>query len=202
MFSGIIEKTGVIIKKEKKRSGIRLTIESEPWPDSLELGESISVSGICLTVIEIHDDSFSVDVVPETLRDTTAGKWKKGSRVNLERSLRAMDRLGGHFVSGHVDGVGKIRRKTVRGGNLLLAIAIPPSIIRYFVPKGSIAVDGISLTIQKLNPDSVEAAIIPETIRATTIGSKKRGDPVNLEIDMMAKGVYHFLENWKAGHKK
>ena len=194
MFSGIIEKIGTVVQKKKKRSGVRLWVQTEPWPDQLDLGESISTSGVCLTVVEVNDDVFSVDVVPETLRDTTIQHWKVGTQVNLERSLRAMDRLGGHLVSGHVDGVGKIKRKIKRGGSCRLAVGIPPSIIRYFVPKGSIAIDGISLTIQKLNSDSVEVAIIPETVRATTIGSKKVGDFVNLEIDMMAKEVYHFVE--------
>lgn len=199
MFSGIIEKIGTISEIKKRPGGIQISIESEPWTDSLKLGESISVNGICLTVVRMGGGVFSVDLVPETLRDTTARTWKVKSEVNLERSLRAMDRLGGHFVSGHVDGVGKVKKRVRRGGNYQITIGIPHSIIRYVVPKGSIAVDGISLTIQKLNRDSVEVALIPETIRATTIGSKKTGDPVNLEIDMMAKGVYHFLENWQSG---
>jgi len=198
MFSGIVEKIGTVVQKKKTRSGIQLSIQTLPWPDSLELGESISIDGVCLTVVRADGNVFSVDVVPETLRDTTARFWKSKGKLNLERSLRAMDRLGGHFVSGHVDGIGKIKRKISRGGSYYLTIRIPPSIIRYFLPKGSITIDGISLTIQKLSHDSLEVAIIPETVRATTIGAKKVGDLVNLEIDMMAKGVYHFLEKWKA----
>ncbi len=187
MFSGIVEKVGTVVHvKQEKRSRV-LGIKAGAWKGGLSCGESICVNGVCLTVRRSQGGVFVADVVPETLRSTTIGSWKSGERVNLERSLRLGDRLGGHFVFGHVDGVGKIENKKIGRGGLRLKIKAPAAIIRYLVSKGSIAVDGISLTVQKVFSSGFEVAIIPHTAKQTVIGDKTVGELVNLEADMLAK---------------
>ena len=187
MFTGIIQKIGVVSSVRNREQTKTLEIRFTPWADKIKTGESIAVEGVCLTVKRIGQKSFTADAISTTLKATTLRHLKTGSRVNLERSLKWGERLGGHYVSGHVDQVGKILDTRKSGQSNILKIKAPQSIGKYLIPKGSIAVDGISLTIQKLIPGGFETAIIPHTTRKTTIGLKKAGDFVNLEADRMVK---------------
>ncbi len=161
--------------------------------ENIALGDSISVSGACLTVAAINNDSFIVQASPETLDRTTLGQLRPGDAVNLERAMRADGRFGGHFVLGHVDGVGRVDSVQKQGDFSLWRFQAPPEVIRYVVPKGSIAVDGISLTVVEPAGDTFGVAVIPTTISQTTLASKRPGDRVNLEADIIAKHIYHFV---------
>ena len=194
MFTGIIERIGIVASIRSGKQTKSFQIRFIPWSDSLRTGESISVEGVCLTAKQVSRNSFSVDAVKATLQATTLGNLKVGSKVNLERSLKWGERMGGHYVSGHVDDVGKIIARKKEGKSETLKIKVPRAVWKFLVNKGSIAVDGISLTIQKLRSPSFEVAIIPYTNRRTTIGLKKAGDLVNLEADMMIK---KFLQHSK-----
>ncbi len=194
MFTGIIQKIGRVINLEKKSGNLELSIQvRKPWPNRFKIGESIAVDGVCLTVVRSARNSFFVQAVPETLSLTALNHLSAGSSVNLERSLKLNDFIGGHFVFGHVDTTGKIIRKLKRGKSHLMKITVPPAVRRYLILKGSIAIDGISFTIQKLYSNSFEVAIVPHTADCTTIRGKKVGDAVNLEADMMAKKIYEYL---------
>ena len=193
MFTGIIQKIGIVSEIQKRNGVLKLTLEVSPWRNPLAVGESVDVDGVCLTVVRSKGKAFSAEVVPETLRATTLGNLLLGREVNLERSLKLGDSLGGHFVFGHVDGKGKIIRKTKRGKDYCLAIAVPKSLRVYLISKGSVAVDGISLTVQKVLPGGFETAVIPHTADHTTLGAKRIGDPVNLETDVMVKHIYEYL---------
>lgn len=191
MFTGIIQKMGTISKVQKLKSGLKVTVSVlKPWTDPISVGESIAVDGVCLTVVHKTSKAFDVEIVPETLRQTTLNQSQVGSKVNLERSLQLRDRLGGHFVMGHVDARGKILEKKKRGKNYFLIIQVPKSLSFYLIPKGSIALDGISLTIQSLHRNRIGIAIVPHTAKETTLGQKKAGSHVNLEIDLVAKYLY------------
>lgn len=187
MFSGIVEAVGEIQRTEKGASGLRLSIGA-PFGD-LALGESVCVSGACLTVVETASGAFAVDVSPETLRRSKLGRVGPGDSVNLERSLRLGDRLSGHLVFGHVDGVGSVLSITPEDGSALYELEAPEAISRYLVEKGSIAVDGVSLTVFDCRNRSFSVAVIPHTAQATTLGRLRPGDPVNLESDMIARYV-------------
>jgi riboflavin synthase len=180
MFTGIVRERGRVVSFGDGR----LLVESrlEPAP---ERGDSVSVDGVCLTVVEQDDGRLAFDVVPETLARAKAF----GAEVNLEPALRAGDALGGHYVQGHVDGVGRVRA----AGDGRLAIEAPPAVLRYCVEKGSVTVDGVSLTIAALGEESFEVALVPHTLAATTLGSLEPGDPVNLEADVLAKYVERLL---------
>ncbi len=196
MFSGIIERQGKLIRKERQGKHIALTFETQGWEKPLKRGESISVNGVCLTVIRSSTkNQFKVQAVPETLAQTTIGDLCLKETVNLERSLKWGERIGGHFVLGHIDGVGRILRKISHGKSFALQIDAPPRVMENIVPKGSIAVDGASLTIQKISGRSITVAIIPHTAKRTTIGSKNRGDFVNLEADVIAKHLTVLIQN-------
>ncbi len=173
--------------------GKRLTIESEFFLDQTKIGDSIAVSGACLTAVIIQGKKFEVDVSPETLDKTTLGTAKTGDRVNLERALRLSDRIDGHLVSGHIDGTGKIIHKKTVGNVQIVTVGVPESLSDYMIEKGSVAVDGISLTINKCDPQTFEVSIIPLTSILTTIGFKKIGDNVNIETDMIGKYVERFI---------
>lgn len=193
MFTGIIEGIGEVKRVHRARQDMRLSIlPLFPMSDS-RVGESISVDGVCLTVTDIKDGAFSVDVSAETMSRTTMNRLRTGSKVNLERSLRFTDRLGGHLVSGHVDGVGKILKKEPRERSWFLRIGIDRRLSKYTIEKGSIAVDGISLTINVCESNYFEVNIIPETGRKTTLLDRKVGDPVNIETDMIGKFVEKFV---------
>ena len=185
MFTGIVRELGSIEGLEETAHGVRLRIGAPETAAGAAVGDSVAVSGVCLTVTETSDGLLSFDAVPETLRRSTLGRLAEGSPVNLEPALQAGDSVGGHFVQGHVDGVGRIRRLTEEG----LEIEAPPEVLRYCVEKGSIAVEGVSLTIADLKEDAFSVALVPHTKAVTTLGRVSTGDEVNLEVDMLAKYV-------------
>lgn len=197
MFSGIIQRQGKLIRKVCERKQTTLTFEAqEEWDKPLRRGESIAVNGVCLTVTSIPKKTqFTVQAVPQTLAQTTLRDLSLRHIVNLERSLKWGERIGGHFVLGHVDGVGRIVRRYSHGKSLVLEIEMPPSVSQLLVPKGSIAVDGISLTIQKLSGRTITIAVIPHTLKMTTLGRKKRGDRVNVEADVIAKHLAQMVRS-------
>ncbi|MDP2645814.1 MAG: riboflavin synthase [Desulfobacterales bacterium] len=199
MFTGIIEGIGSITAIKPAGQGMRLGIKSDFTLDRTALGDSIAVNGACLTVVTLEAKHFEVDVSPETLARTTFGRAKIGSRVNLERALRLSDRLDGHLVSGHIDGTGTIRSRKVQGNAVIFTVQAPGSILDYMIPKGSVALDGISLTVNICRQDSFEVSIIPHTSRVTTIQEKKNGDPVNIETDMLGKYVARFISRKPEG---
>lgn len=187
MFSGIIDAVGEIRRTEHANGGLELSIGS-PFSD-LTLGESVCVSGICLTVVSFMADHFEVDVSAETLRCSKLGRLAVGSQVNLERSLRLGDRLSGHLVFGHVDGVGVLRGIRPEGDSAVYEFEAPDPVARYLVEKGSVAVDGISLTVFACRAGRFDVAVIPHTAEITTLGTLRAGDEINLEADMIAKYV-------------
>ena len=195
MFSGIVEEMGVVKSLVPGLAGVRLSILAGTVLKDLQLGESVSVSGACLTAAEVGETDFSVDVSVETLDVTTLGALAAGAAVNLERALKLNDRLGGHLVTGHVDGTGILRERTQAGNTLLLTLEVPEFILRYCIPKGSITVDGVSLTMNGVSENGVSVAIIPHTAKVTTLGIKQPGDVVNLESDLIGKYVERLLQH-------
>jgi len=187
MFTGLIEEVGTIASVGRHGSMIDITIEASSVLDGIKIGDSIAVSGPCLTVVALGDSSFTVQAVEETLRRTTLETLRKGIPVNLERSLRLGDRLGGHLVQGHVDGTGKIVARKGTSGNIVLGIAPETALERYIVEKGPIAVDGISLTVAYAKRGEFEVSVIPHTLEMTTLKQARMGDTVNLETDIIAK---------------
>jgi riboflavin synthase len=194
MFTGLIEEMGVVKSAMKTGSGHTLMILAKTVLEGLCVGDSITVNGTCLTVVSFDAMLFQVDVSPETGRITTLGRVKAGEPVNLERAMRLNDRLGGHLVTGHVDGVGTIRSRVQDGDALQIVFEAPGNILRYCVPKGSITVDGISLTINEVDAKGFRVAIIPHTGNVTTLGLKQAGDAVNLETDLIGKYVDRLLQ--------
>lgn len=194
MFCGIVEEMGAIQAIDKGLMGAKFSILASLILEDLKVGDSISVSGACLTASQVGDMGFSVDVSTETLNCTTLGAIPVGTPVNLERAMKLNARMGGHLVSGHVDGVGILRGREQDGNAIQLTVEVPEEIIRYCVPKGSITVDGISLTINAVSDRSVSLAIIPHTAKVTTMGLKQIGDAVNLESDMIGKYVERLLQ--------
>ncbi len=189
MFTGIIEDLGTVSQIERAATGARLTITA-PWDLSHDkIGDSIAVNGICLTVTDKTPQNFSVDVSAESISRTNFDKMKTGDRVNLERALRLSDRLGGHLVLGHVDGVGTVKRRTRKGNSAIFEISAPKELERYLVEKGSIAIDGISLTINTCQASDFSVNIIPHTLEVTTLGDRQTGSNVNLETDILGKYV-------------
>jgi len=193
MFTGLIQGLGKVKQISRIREDMRLTIVPLFDMSDCQIGESISVEGACFTVTEIKDKAFTVDISGETLSRTTIGRLKPGDEVNLERALRLKDRLGGHLVTGHVDGMGKIIKMESKQRSWLLRIGIDEALARYTVEKGSIAVDGISLTINRCQDTYFEVNIIPQTAQETTILRKKVGDLVNIETDLIGKYVEKFF---------
>ncbi|MCY3759912.1 MAG: riboflavin synthase [Gemmatimonadetes bacterium] len=194
MFTGLIEEVGTVRSVERQTAFQRLEIASNLPIDGTAVGDSISVNGACQTVVGRADDSFRVESVEETLRRTNLGSLDPGDAVNLERSMRADGRLGGHVVLGHVDGVGSLRRFDRDGENRILEIEMPVELRRFVAGKGSVAVDGISLTVVEVSETSFTAAIIPHTLRNTNLSERRAGDAVNLEIDVLARYVARLLE--------
>lgn len=195
MFSGIVEEMGVVKSFDRNLGGARLSIFAEATLEDLNLGESVSVSGVCLTAAEIHDRDFVVDVSTETLQVTNLGSLIAGATVNLERAMRMNERIGGHLVSGHVDGVGILRERMQDGNSFILTFEIPESILRYCIQKGSITIDGVSLTINHVSEKGLSVAIIPHTANVTTLGMKQPGDSVNVESDLIGKYVERLMQN-------
>lgn len=193
MFTGIIEGLGTIAAVRSAGQSRRLAIEADFVLDQTEIGDSICVSGACLTAVKIGGRNFEVDVSPETLHRTTLVDARVGQRVNLERAMRLSDRIDGHLVSGHIDGVGIIRRRETVGNASVVTIEADASLVHYMIAKGSVAVDGISLTLNNCEADAFSVSIIPHTAALTTIGLKNRGDAVNIETDMIGKYVERFV---------
>jgi riboflavin synthase len=205
MFTGIIEHVGRIVSLEKGPDSARLRVDAGPLAASLAVSASIAVNGCCLTVVELAGDTFASDLSAETLRRTSLGEIKPGTQVNLERPLTAGKELGGHFVQGHVDGVGRVTHLTSQGPNWWLGVRVPDGMERYVAMKGSIAIDGISLTVARVDGGArrqggetiVEAAIIPFTYSHTNLQSLAPGDAVNLEADILAKYIERLLDSRK-----
>lgn len=195
MFTGIIEGLGTVISLTRAAGGLRMGIEADFSVDKIKIGDSIAVSGACLTLVHFQDNNFEVDVAPETLVKTTLGQAKRGDKVNLERALRLGDRLDGHMVTGHVDGVGVVKVKRPLANAMLFAFGVPEALLRYIVQKGSVAVDGISLTVNACKRGAFDVSIIPHTAKMTTMGFKKVGDSVNIETDIIGKYVERFTRH-------
>lgn len=194
MFTGIVEEMGAITSIEKTLAGTRLTILASAVMGDLKIGDSVSVNGTCLTVVTKGERSFVVEVSPETLSVTTLGVLTGGAPVNLERAMRLNERIGGHLVAGHVDGVGTIRSRHQEGNAICFTIEAPSDILRYCVTKGSITIDGVSLTINEVADHSFSIAIIPHTAKVTILGLKQVNDTVNLESDLIGKYVERLLQ--------
>jgi len=195
MFTGLISDIGVVERIAAQAGGARLTVRPRALPvDELALGESVANSGVCLTVVERGGGLVSFDAVPETLSRTTIGRWRPGTRVNLERALRLSDRLGGHIVAGHVDAVGELVSRAAEGQGARLRFTLPAAIAPLVAEKGSIAIDGISLTVATAGRDHFEVALIPETLARTTLGEARPGSIVNLEADVVARHVARLRE--------
>jgi len=195
MFTGIVEGTGTVagLAAAADGSGARLEV-SAPWlAGRLEVGESVAVNGCCVTVAAATAAGFAADLVAETLRRTALGRLEPGARVNLERPLALGGRLGGHLVQGHVDGVAEVLERTPVGDGEEVRVALPPELERYVVEKGSVAVDGVSLTVAGVGPGWFSVALVPHTLAATTLGGRRPGDLVQLEVDILAKYVERLL---------
>jgi riboflavin synthase len=194
MFTGIIEELGRVAAIEPQGDAMRLTIEGPLVVSDVHRGDSISVSGTCLTAIEFDKQSFTADVMQETLDKTALGSLKVGDAVNLERAMTAATRFGGHVVQGHVDGVGEIISREKSEHWEWLRVRIPIELMKYIVLKGSITIDGVSLTVNEVGADHIGLSLIPETLALTTLGHKSVGDKVNVEADVMAKHIERLLE--------
>jgi riboflavin synthase len=203
VFTGIVEEVGTVVVREDQRAGgqvtaARLQIRARTVLEDVALGDSIAVNGVCLTVTGVDQDVWSTDVMAETLRRSSLGKADAGASVNLERAVTPHTRLGGHLMQGHVDGVGTLVSRDPSEHWEVVRIALPPALARYVVEKGSIAVDGVSLTVSAVSPADLpepwfEVSLIPTTLRETTLGARTPGDPVNLEVDVIAKYVERLL---------
>lgn len=194
MFTGIIEHLGSVDSLELHPEGGRLTIHAPTVAARLAVANSIAVDGCCLTVVALNGERFSADLSMETIRKTSVGEWKPGTRVNLEQPMTAGKEFGGHFVLGHVDAAGRVTRLDPEGQNWWYGVEVPESFAKYIVPQGSIAIDGVSLTVARWNGRVAEIAIIPFTYEHTNIQGKKLGDAVNLEGDVLGKYVERYLE--------
>ncbi|MEN9956013.1 MAG: hypothetical protein RLY34_820 [Actinomycetota bacterium] len=194
MFTGIVEELGKVKAIEVLPDALRITIEGPTVVSDVSRGDSISVSGACLTAVEHDATSFTADVMQETLRLTSLDGIKVGDPVNLERAMTAATRFGGHVVLGHVDGVGEVVSRAPSENWEWVRVSIPKDLMKYVVLKGSITIDGISLTVNELGEDWIGLSLIPETLAVTTLGSKKPGDKVNVEVDVMAKHIERLIE--------
>ena len=199
MFTGIVTDVGEVLSVEERAEGLRqLTIACGYDPASIAIGASISCGGVCMTAVATSARSgggtFSVDAAAETLRLTTVGRWQKGTRVNLERSLKMGDELGGHLVSGHVDGLAELIARENMTHMARLTLRVPKPLARFIAQKGSVALDGVSLTVNEVTDDTFSVLIIPHTLSTTTFGALKQGDQINLEIDVMARYAARLME--------
>lgn len=201
MFTGLVEGTGTISSLQPEGdAAVRLAIEvPELMAGEGTLGESVAINGCCLTVVEFTETVWQFQAGEETLSKTNLGELEAGSLVNLERSLKADARLGGHFVQGHVDGTGTVQKINRDGEWVRMWFSVPPELSRYMIPKGSVAVDGISLTLVDVEPESFSVALIPHTLEVTTLGHRKVRDTVNIEADMLGKYIYKMVSNLDLG---
>ncbi|MGG1674490.1 riboflavin synthase [Neobacillus sp. NRS-1170] len=195
MFTGIIEEIGSILNIQRTGESFVLTIDAKRILEDVHLGDSIAVNGVCLTVTSFSGNRFTVDVMPETVRASSLNMVKRGSKVNLERAMAAGGRFGGHFVSGHIDGTGIIKSKKALENAVYYEIDTDPELLRYIIVRGSIAVDGTSLTVFAVSENSFTLSLIPHTLGESILGQKDSGDIVNLECDMIGKYVGHFMNN-------
>ncbi|MFV8829383.1 riboflavin synthase [Alkalihalobacterium sp. APHAB7] len=193
MFTGIIEELGTIGNIRQNNEAVVMTIQANEILNDVHLGDSIAVNGVCLTVTSFDNHRFTVDLMPETVRSTSLKTLQRGSKVNLERAMAANGRFGGHFVSGHVDGIGKIKKREAVDNAVYFQVEISPELRRYVLYKGSIAVDGTSLTIFGVDETSFTVSIIPHTLSETVIGAKHPGDIVNIECDIVGKYIEQFI---------
>ena len=198
MFTGLVQQIGTLSHRETMAGGLRLVIAGAPWNPPLTLGESIAVNGACLTIAQIQGQTFASDILQETLDRTTLGGKRPGTALNLERALRLGEALGGHLVSGHVDGIGTVSRRQAKGRDWILRVTCGTELLRGMVLKGSIAIDGVSLTIAELDEHFFAVALIPFTCEHTALGKLKAGDTVNLETDLIGKHVRRTLETAQA----
>lgn len=193
MFTGLVETQGQVVELVPEGTGRRLTVSAKLAHEPVQPGESIAVNGACLTVVHVAGQKLAFQLAPETLRRTNLGLLQPGCRVNLERALRVGDRLGGHWVQGHIDGTGQLHERRSDGDWEMFHFSCPAALARYLIPKGSIAVDGVSLTLVDVGPDCFSIALIPHTLTVTTFGAMMPGAVVNLEIDLLAKYVEKLL---------
>lgn len=200
MFTGLIEEIGTIKNVHRRGDGSRIEVRAKKVLEDMQIDHSISINGVCLTVVQLYDTSFAVDAVAETLSKSTLAHLRNGEQVNLERALRAQDRLGGHFVQGHVDGIGTIRNIGGTSHNNNWTFEIPETLEQFTIDKGSIAFDGVSLTIAQKDRNMITVAIIPHTLKQTIFKHKQVGQPVNIEVDFMAKYIKQFIERQSNSH--
>jgi riboflavin synthase len=194
VFTGIVRELGSVEAVDGGSGGARIRLRAPQTASSAALGDSVALNGVCLTVTAVTGELLAFDAVPETLRRSSLGQLCAGSPVNVEPALRAGEPLGGHIVQGHVDGVGRVRAVEVEGDGRRLVVEPPPELLRYCVEKGSITVEGVSLTVAALGPETFELALIPHTLEVTTLSSLEAGDEVNLEVDVLAKYVERLLQ--------
>lgn len=199
MFTGIIEAVGNIRDVKGTEGGLSLQVSVPPSFDDVKIGDSIAVSGVCLTAKSVSGGGFIADISAETMRKTAFGRLRAGVKVNLERALRLSDRLGGHIVTGHIDGTARLKARRDEGESVKLTFSLGNELLRYVISKGSIAIDGISLTVNEVWSDGFSVNVIPHTAQNTTILYKKAGDEVNIEVDIIGKYVERLLENGKEG---
>ncbi len=202
MFTGIIEELGKVISIEKKPKSARINILANLVTEDLHIGDSVAVNGVCLTIIDFSSNHLIAEIMHETLERTSMRNIKSGDSLNLERALRADGRFGGHIVSGHIDGVGKILSKNLDGIAEVFDISYPPEIGKYLAKKGSVAVDGISLTIVDVTDDYFRLSLIPHSLKSTTLGFKKAGDIINIEIDILARYIERLFSSKKNEERK
>jgi riboflavin synthase len=199
MFTGIVTDVGEVLKVERLADGLsRFAVGCAYDGGSIAIGSSIACAGICLTVVATGDNrgrtTFDVEAAAETLAMTTAARWQPGTRINLERSLKIGDELGGHLVTGHVDGIAELIAREVLPDMARLAVRVPPALSRFIAPKGSVALDGVSLTVNAVERDTLSTLIIPHTLQVTTFGTARKGDALNLEVDLMARYAARLMD--------
>jgi riboflavin synthase len=202
MFTGLIQEVGTILSVTQNTEGKEFIIKAPGLIKEIQIDDSVATNGCCLTATQIKGDTFKVQAIHMTLQKTSIGSLKSGDKVNLELSLRPNDRLGGHFVQGHVNAVGKIKQIKTMGENWEIEVSIPKDLRKYMISEGSVAIEGISLTIARLTSESLTVSIIPHTLEKTTLGTKKVGDDLNLEVDMIAKYIENFLRFDKESRKE
>lgn len=193
MFTGLVAELGTVTELEPLKQSYNITVKAQKVLENLKIGDSIAVNGACLTVVKISGSAFTADIMPETVKLTNLRNLKSGDKVNLERTLKLSDGLDGHIVSGHVEGIGVIMSKKAQGIAEIVTVKTPPQLLKYIIKKGSIAIDGISLTVTEVTGSSFSVSLIPHTAKETTLGFKKPGDEVNLETDIIGKYVEHLL---------
>ena len=199
MFTGIVKEMGTVVQARVAIEGMQLAVKTAMAAESSAVGDSVAVNGACLTMTKLEGKIFHADVMRETLNKTTLGSLRPGDRVNLELAIAAGERFGGHFVLGHVDNVGVVKEKRKEGDSVVMGFGAPPEFTKYLVPKGSVAIDGVSLTVTDILEWGFRTGLIPHTLDVTTLGMRELGDKVNLEADVIGKHTYEYLNAGKDG---